>query len=78
MILQMPVVIYGKNTDSLRLDDTMYGRELKSGRYLANIIADGVTSCVVFVVEGRYRTADMPYLKDVHDILKFGHVKPSR
>ena len=49
---QQPAVIFTRDTQTTKLDATMNKQALKPGRYLANIVAHGTTSRVVFVIEG--------------------------
>ena len=50
---QQPAVIFTRDTQTTKLDATMNKQALKPGRYLANIVAHGTTSRVVFVIEDK-------------------------
>lgn len=67
---QQPAVIFARNTKSTKLNATMDKKPLKPGRYLANIVAHGGTSRVVFVVEDKSGKIKIPTLKQVVDFLK--------
>jgi hypothetical protein len=67
---QQPAVIFTQKTKSTKLDATMDKKPLKPGRYLANIVANGGTSRVVFVIEDKSGKLKIPSIKDVVDFLK--------
>ncbi|MBT8036252.1 MAG: hypothetical protein KJO21_01790 [Verrucomicrobiae bacterium] len=67
---QQPAVIFTQKTKSTKLNATMDKKPLKPGRYLANIVAHGATSRVVFVVEDKSGKLKIPTLKQVVDFLK--------
>jgi len=67
---QQPAIIFARTTKSVKLDATMNKQALKPGRYLANIVANGATSRVVFVVEDKSGKLKIPTLKQVADFLK--------
>ncbi|MBT8044150.1 MAG: hypothetical protein KJO79_04290 [Verrucomicrobiae bacterium] len=67
---QQPAIIFANNTKSAKLSATMDKIPLKPGRYLANIVAHGGTSRVVFVVEDKSGKLKIPTLKQVVDFLK--------
>ena len=67
---QQPAVIFTQKTKSTRLNATMDKQPLKPGRYLANIVAHGSTSRVVFVIEDPSGKLKIPTLKQVVDFLK--------
>ncbi len=67
---QQPAVIFTQKTKSTKLDATMDKKPLKPGRYLANIVAHGGTSRVVFVVEDKSGKLKIPSIKQVLEFLK--------
>jgi hypothetical protein len=67
---QQPAVIFTQKTKSTKLNATMDKKPLKPGRYLANIVAHGGTSRVVFVVKDKSGKLKIPTLKQVVDFLK--------
>ncbi|MBK1829874.1 hypothetical protein JIN77_04000 [Verrucomicrobiaceae bacterium R5-34] len=67
---QQPAIIFARNTQSTKLDATMDKQQLQAGRYLANIVANGTTSRVVFVVEDKSGKFKVPSLKSLVDYLK--------
>ena len=67
---QQPAVIFTQKTKSTKLNATMDKKPLKPGRYLANIVAHGGTSRVVFVVEDKSGKLKIPSIKQVLDFLK--------
>jgi len=67
---QQPAVIFTQKTKSTKLDATMDKKPLKPGRYLANIVAHGGTSRVVFVVEDKSGKLKIPSIKQVLNFLK--------
>ncbi len=67
---QQPAVILANKAKSVKLNATMDKKPLKPGRYLANIVAHGGTSRVVFVVEDKSGKIKIPSIKDVVDFLK--------
>ena len=67
---QQPAVMFAQKTKSTKLNATMDKKPLAPGRYLANIVAHGGTSRVVFVVEDKSGKLKIPTLKQVIDFLK--------
>lgn len=67
---QQPAAIFAQNVKSTKLNATMDKKPLKPGRYLANVVAHGGTSRVVFVVEDKSGKLKIPTLKQVVDFLK--------
>ncbi|MCP5534791.1 MAG: hypothetical protein H7A51_00990 [Akkermansiaceae bacterium] len=67
---QQPAVIFAQNTKSTKLNATMDKKPLAPGRYLANVVAHGSTSRVVFVIEDKSGKLKIPSIKDVVDFLK--------
>jgi len=67
---QQPAIIFARTTKSVKLDATMDKKPLKPGRYLANIVANGTTSRVVFVVEDKTGKFKIPSLQSLKDYLK--------
>ncbi len=67
---QQPAIIFTQKTKSTKLSATMDKKPLKPGRYLANIVAHGGTSRVVFVVEDKSGKLKIPSIKQVLDFLK--------
>ena len=67
---QQPAIIFARTTKSTKLDATMDKKALKPGRYLANIVANGTTSRVVFVIEDKTGKIKIPSLNDLVDYLK--------
>lgn len=67
---QQPAVIFVQNTKQVKLSATMDKKPLKPGRYLANVVAHGSTSRIVFVVEDKTGKLKIPSLKQVMDFLK--------
>ena len=47
---QATAVIFAQNVKEVKLDATMDKKKLQPGSYLANVVADGKTSRIVFVV----------------------------
>lgn len=47
---QPAAVIFAQNTQEVKLDATMDKKALKPGIYLANIVANSATACIVFSV----------------------------
>ena len=67
---QQPAIILANKTKSVQLNATMDKKPLKPGRYLANIVAHGGTSRVVFVIEDKSGKLKIPSIKQVVDFLK--------
>ena len=67
---QQPAIIFARTTKSTKLDATMDKKALNPGRYLANIVANGTTSRVVFVIEDKTGKIKIPSLNDLVDYLK--------
>lgn len=55
---QPAAVIFAQNTKETKLDATMDKKPLPPGTYLANVVAHGQTSRVVFVVGGKGKKVD--------------------
>lgn len=47
---QTAAVIFANKVKQVKLDDTMDKKKLKPGKYLANVVANGATSRIVFQV----------------------------
>lgn len=67
---QQPAVILANKAKSVMLNATMDKKPLRPGRYLANVVAHGGTSRVVFVVEDKTGKLKIPTVKQVVDFLK--------
>ncbi|BDS06371.1 hypothetical protein NT6N_14110 [Oceaniferula spumae] len=67
---QQPAIIFARTTKSTKLDATMDKKPLKPGRYLINVVANGATSRVVFVVDDKSGKLKIPSLKSLVDYLK--------
>lgn len=70
---QQPAVILANKAKSVKLNATMDKKPLRPGRYLANVVAHGGTSRVVFVVEDKTGKLKIPTVKQVVDFLKKKH-----
>lgn len=69
---QQPAVLFVKDTDQVKLNATMTKKPLEPGRYLINVVANGTTSRVVFVVgdaNGETGKLKIPSAKQVFDFL---------
>lgn len=64
------VVIFGQNTDAVKMDATMTKKPLKPGTYLMNIVAHGKTSRVVFTIADPKGDMKLPKLGDIIKFLK--------
>ena len=69
---QQPAAIFAQKTKSVKLNATMDKKPLEPGRYLANVVAHGGTSRVVFVVEDKSGKLKIPSVKEVLNFLKKG------
>lgn len=67
---QQPAIIFARTAKSTKLNATIDKKPLKPGRYLANIVAHGGTSRVVFVIEDKSGKLKIPSIKDVVNFLK--------
>ncbi|MFK7910660.1 MAG: hypothetical protein AB8F34_08655 [Akkermansiaceae bacterium] len=67
---QQPAIIFANKTTSTKLSATIDKKPLKPGRYLANIVANGGTSRVVFVIEDKSGKIKIPSIKDLVDFMK--------
>ena len=67
---QQPAAIFAQKAKSVKLDATMTKQALKPGRYLANVVAHGGTSRVVFVIEDKSGKLKIPSVKQVIEFLK--------
>ena len=55
---QTAAVIFANNTKQVKLSDTMDKKKLEPGTYLANVVADGKTSRIVFEVGEAQKKVD--------------------
>ncbi len=69
---QATAIIFAQNVKEVKLDATMDQKPLKPGSYLANVVADGKTSRIVFVVAA----ADAKSGVDFSKVLGFLKKKP--
>ena len=65
-----PAILIAQKANSVKLSATMDKKKLKPGRYLANIVAGGTTSRVVFVVKDPTGKIKIPSIKKLIDFLK--------
>lgn len=69
---EQPAVYFVKDSNKVKLSETMDKKPLKPGRYLVNVVANGKTSRVVFLVEGEggaKKDLKVPSVKQVFDFL---------
>ena len=55
---QTAAIILGNNTKQVKLSDTMDKKKLEPGTYLANVVANGKTSRIVFEIGEAERKVD--------------------